>query len=470
MDILDINRHDVLYTNMEVIFVDLIIVRHAKAETVLSKPDGSDFDRTLTNEGVSNIRALSKILKDLTDHQGYKYIKIISSSSERTMQTAGNIAEILNIKDIEANDNLYHGDYYSMLPELISENTEADCIILVGHNPNVYFLTASLCDVKLDFKKGSFACVSLDENQITGKLKYFVSSDIIDSAYSNEDNVVDFKLDKKLSLGLSVEDVKFETDEISDNFYEACEIFKSNFEDPESIHQMRIQIRKLLTLIDFVKHDLTSDSFKHVHKSLRGINTDLSVIRDLDQFIFYLNQADTSDYFKNMAISQRKEHEDDLLYRINTDTFHDVSNILSSLIWINSDEKIKNVDGYIKDLLFEIKKNYKKIFPENQKQIHSVRIMGKKIKNMIEIFPDAISKKILIIGDDTKKFVKCLGNINDYYNCLKILDILYKLSFKPEIDIYENIDEEYKELKCYFKKLTKSEFKKIDKKKLFENN
>lgn len=72
---------------MEVIFVDLIIVRHAKAETVLSKPDGSDFDRTLTNEGVSNIRALSKILKDLTDHQGYKYIKIISSSSERTMQT-----------------------------------------------------------------------------------------------------------------------------------------------------------------------------------------------------------------------------------------------------------------------------------------------------------------------------------------------------------------------------------------------
>lgn len=74
---------------------------------------------------------------------------------------------------------------------LISENTEADCIILVGHNPNVYFLTASLCDVKLDFKKGSFACVSIDENQSTGKLKYFVSSDIIDSAYSNEDNVVD---------------------------------------------------------------------------------------------------------------------------------------------------------------------------------------------------------------------------------------------------------------------------------------
>lgn len=448
--------------------MDLIIVRHGKAETLLAKPDGSDFDRSLTDDGVKKVRALAKIMKEMTDRQGYKYIKIISSTSARTMQTAGNIGDILKIKDVVANDNLYHGDYYSILPDILADNSEADCIILVGHNPNLYFLVASLCEVKLDFKKGSFACISLNDNKTSGNLKYFVSSDMADYIVPDDNKVIDLNSNKKLSLNLNIGDVKSEIYETSSNFYEACENFKVNFEDPESIHQMRIQIRKLLTMLDFVKHDLTSDSYKHVDKSLRGVNADLSIIRDLDQFIFYLNQANTSDYFKNMAILQRKEHEDDLLYRINTDTFHNIENILSSLIWINSDDKIKPVDSYIKNLLLEIKKNRKKICPEKQRQVHSIRLMGKKVKNMIEIFPDAISKKIILIENNVRKFVRCLGNINDYYNSIKILDILYKLSFKPDVEVYENIDMEYNELKLHFKKLAKGEFKKINKKNRLE--
>ncbi|MGB5824534.1 MAG: CHAD domain-containing protein [Proteocatella sp.] len=448
--------------------MDLIIVRHGKAETLLNKPDGSDFDRSLTDDGVSKVRSLAKILKELTGLQGYNYIKIIASTSARTMQTAGNIADILNVKDVTASDKLYHGDYYSILPEIISENSEADCIILVGHSPDVFFLTTSLCEVKLDFKKGSFACISLNDDKTSGNLKYFVSSEMADRIPSQNNNVIDFNLNKKLSLGISVGDVKSEMSEISSIFYEACESFKSNFEDPESIHEMRIHIRRLLSLLDFIQQDLTIDSYKHVNKSLRGVNSDLSIIRDLDQFIFYLNQTDIPDYFKNMAISQRKGHEDELLYRINTDTFHNIENILSSLIWINSDDKMKHIDGYIKDLLLEIQKNRKKICPDKQRQLHSIRIIGKKVKNMIEIFPDAISEKIILMDNDVKKFVRHLGNVNDYYNSIKILDILYKLSFKPEVELYENIDQEYNELKSHFKKLTKDEFKKIGKINRFE--
>lgn len=467
--------------------MDLIIVRHGKAESLLSRPDGSDFDRTLTADGILKVRYLAKLMKKLTESQGYENVKIIASASARTLQTANNIADIFDVKDVTSEDKLYHGDYYSILPELLSENAEADCIIIVGHNPNVYFLTNSLCDVKLDFKKGSFACVSLNDDKISGILKYFVSSDLIehvvlepdDKPHSESDDgannmdlandkVIDFDLNKKISSTISIKDVKSEMYTLSNDFAKGCESFKFNFEDPESIHQMRIKIRQLLSLLDFVKQDLTGYSYKHVSKTLRSINSDLSIIRDLDQLIFYLNQTDVTDYFKNMALAQRKEHEDDLLYRINTDTFHDVDNILSALVWIHPDEKLKHLDGYIRDLLLEIQKNKKKIAPDKQRQLHNIRIVGKKIKNMVEIFPDPISEKTKFMNFDIKKFVKRLGNINDYYNCLKFLDIFYKLSFKSGVDVYKNLDKEYSELKSYFKKLIKNEFKKVNKTKILQ--
>lgn len=262
-------------------------------------------------------------------------------------------------------------------------------------------------------------------------------------------------------MGIDISDIKFEIDEILNDFYLECNKFKENSQDPEVIHQMRLYIRQIITLLDFVKMDLDETSFKQVTSKIRNINSELAIIRDLDQFIAYLYKLDGYDYFKKVSVSQRKDHELDVLYRIKSDAFHNLDEIISQLIWINNDDKIKQVNAYIQDLLLDIKKNKKLISLDDYKHLHSVRIMDKKIKNMFEIFPDAINNKTLLIEKNIFKFVKCLGDINDYHNSLKILDILYKLSFKQDIDNPELIDEEYAELSSSLRKDLNKKFKKI---------
>ncbi len=447
-----------LFLNTGGDILDLIIVRHGRAEDISQKPEGGDFSRALTDEGVIQVRTMAIILNDILKYQNYKLISIVASSSERTMQTAYNIADILKTDEVISYDNLYHGDYFNLIPDIVSSNSDSDCIILVGHNPNVYFLTSSLCDTNLEFKKGSLACIRLNEDCTSGTLKYFISSDMIDKKIKLEGNISDFK--RKANPGIDISDIKFEIDEFADNFYESCEDFKTDPSEPENIHKMRLSIRKILTLVDFSKNDLSDYSFKHVCKSLRSLNSELSIIRDLDQFIFYVHQIANSSHFEKMAISQRKEHENDILYKLNTSTFHDVYDILSSLVWINKNETLKDVNAYIFNLMCKIKKRRKKLCLDNFEKLHNTRLMGKKIKNMIEIFPDGVKDRTLLIEKDIKKIVNILGNINDHNNSLKILEILKKLSTEPDLKINEEISIEYQLLESHFKKLRKDEFRK----------
>lgn len=446
---MDINRHEVL-KNTEVNCLDLIIIRHGKADVL----QNNDFNRNLTKEGIKNIQNLAYILKPLVDSQEYKNIKIFSSSSYRTAQTAENISKILNIKDINLNDNLYHGDYYSMLPKMLSSLDNNDCAIIIGHNPNVFFLTYNLCQIEFDFKKGSLVCLKLNDNMTSGTLKYFISGECakkISNSTSDDYKIINLESNNNL-LGIDISDVKFEIDETINDFYSICDKFKTNFQDQEIIHQMRICIRHLLTLLDFVKLDIEEESFKNVSKKIRNTNTELSIIRDLDQFINYVSKFNSFNYFKKMAISQRKDHETELLYKINSNTFCDLDKIISELIWLSSDNKIKQVDAYIHDLLVLINKNKKQFSINDYEKLHSIRILGKKIKNMIEIFPDAIKNKTILIKTDINKFVKQLGILNDFYNTNKILSILYKLSLKQNLEEFDFIDSEYKYIKEKLKK------------------
>ena len=444
-------------------------MRHGKAENIENSLDNSDFHRNLTPDGIRNIQNLTHILKPLIEAQKYKNIKIFSSSSLRTAQTAEILSKELNISEIILNDNLYHGDYYSMLPKILLDSSDDECVIIVGHNPNVFFLTYNLCKLEFEFKKGSIACIRLNDNPSSGCLKYFISGDCVKKIFEpnlNETKIINIESNNGGFLGIDISDVKFEIDETINDFYSECEKFKTNSNDPEIIHQMRIYIRQLLTLLDFVKLDLNEESFKNASKQIRSINTELAIIRDLDQFINYVDKFDNFKHFKTMAITQRKDHETELLHKINTNEFYNLEQICSELIWTNSNDKIKHVDAYIQDLLISIHKNKKQLNIEDYQKLHSIRIMGKKIKNMIEIFPDAVKNKTILIKDDINKFVKRLGKLNDFYNTSKLLDILYKLSIKQDLSNFEFIESEYKYINEKLKKDSLKKAKKIKRKKM----
>lgn len=447
--------------------MDLILIRHGKAIEPDSNLYSDDFNRPLTEEGVQNTTVMSYLLNTIIKSQDYKNIELISSSSARTAQTSKIIANTLDLDTINLEDSLYHGDYHCALPKLISKFYDSDCIIIVGHNPNLFMLAYNLCGLELEFKKSTIACFRLDENLYSGTLKFFLSGDLSKKTNCIEKNNIQKPL-KNIYLGINVSDVKFEINSLIDNLYFEIDEFKADSENPEKVHNIRLYIRQLLTLLDFVKMDLEEDSYKDFVYKLKSINKELSIIRDMDQFINYIKNFDTAEYFKCVSFNQRKHHESEILYKINSGYFDGLKHLFLNLKWINCDDKLKHPDAYIHDLIIEIKKNDPKVVFNSYDNIHKLRVMGKKIKNVLEIFPDSVRNKTLLMKKDNLKFVKKLGIITDYYNSIKILDILYKLSFTQNFQNPETIDLEYANLDECLRKDLQKKIKKLQKKLLGE--
>ena len=120
-------------------------------------------------------------------------------------------------------------------------------------------------------------------------------------------------------------------------------------------------------------------------------------------------------------------------------------------------------------MIIEIKKNDPNLVFNSYDSIHKLRVVRKKIKNILEIFPDSVRNKTLLMKKDNLKFVKKLGVITDYYNSIKILDILYKFSFTQSFQNPETIDLEYSNLDECLRKDLQKKIKKIKKNYLVNN-
>jgi phosphohistidine phosphatase len=120
----------------------LLVVRHGQAENHLGV-DIPDYVRNLTARGQADVL--------LTAHQVKPYCAagahIISSSANRTLQTAQILAAALDIPHIGAERSLYlaeAGDWFAALAALPDH---IQTVLLVGHNPGISDL-ASICSQK----------------------------------------------------------------------------------------------------------------------------------------------------------------------------------------------------------------------------------------------------------------------------------------------------------------------------------
>jgi phosphohistidine phosphatase len=118
----------------------VIIVRHAK-----SVPYGydDDFNRDLTDRGINDAEKISSRLKEMEIVPDL----VIASPAMRTMHTANIFCQNLgyDINSIRKETDFYEGmttqDFIDLIQEL-PENVQT--IILVGHNPAVYYLAYNL--------------------------------------------------------------------------------------------------------------------------------------------------------------------------------------------------------------------------------------------------------------------------------------------------------------------------------------
>lgn len=107
-------------------------MRHAKSSW--DAPELSDHDRPLNRRGKRDAPRMAQWLFEY----GIIPDRIVSSTAKRARKTAEEIANRCGIAErLELNRELYFGDPESWGELLRDTETEAACVMLVGHNPGL---------------------------------------------------------------------------------------------------------------------------------------------------------------------------------------------------------------------------------------------------------------------------------------------------------------------------------------------
>lgn len=109
----------------------LYILRHAKSDW--SGPGGSDFERGLTGRGGKDARRIGQWLRD-HDHSPDR---IISSPAARAKETLAAVLSQIEKRPVVFEATLYQARLATLLACIRRYKTDAQSLLLLGHNPGL---------------------------------------------------------------------------------------------------------------------------------------------------------------------------------------------------------------------------------------------------------------------------------------------------------------------------------------------
>lgn len=187
--------------------------------------------------------------------------------------------------------------------------------------------------------------------------------------------------------------------------------------DEKSVHQFRVQLRTLRTLLSFIEYDSS------ISKKLRKIHREYSFLRDLDVLINRWQQIKQPNQIQLLThLLNLREQEAHKLQQLNIKA-------KINKVWQSIDQEIIISDDYIDKKMNSWKKKLKKLDGDTYEELHRHRILSKKMRFMIQ--------QLNLKDYDLKKYKKRqeqLGALVDNHVGLNILNSI-------EIDHPELSDE-----------------------------
>lgn len=115
----------------------LFLLRHA-----LTHPagEGGDRERQLTSQGLQDASHLGRVMKE----KNYLPDLILCSPATRTRQTLDQVLESLPRVEAKFEKIIYEGGYAELVKLISAVNDGYQSVLLVGHNPSIHQLAASL--------------------------------------------------------------------------------------------------------------------------------------------------------------------------------------------------------------------------------------------------------------------------------------------------------------------------------------
>ena len=117
----------------------IYLLRHAKSGW--AEPGGRDFDRNLSDAGFAEAELLAETAAD----RNYRPDLVIASTAKRCRQTAEALNRVFSgLVEFRYVDELYNAPAETYL-EILSSTPGIPALMLVGHNPAIEEVFASLC-------------------------------------------------------------------------------------------------------------------------------------------------------------------------------------------------------------------------------------------------------------------------------------------------------------------------------------
>lgn len=124
----------------------LLLIRHAKAEVETNGV--KDVERVLTSEGVRSALKTGVLINE----KGLTIQQLITSSSIRTLMTSEYLAERLPLDEnkVIIREELYLASLRIWLQEINQLDDAMNCVLMVGHNPEISYLIEYLTKENVD--------------------------------------------------------------------------------------------------------------------------------------------------------------------------------------------------------------------------------------------------------------------------------------------------------------------------------
>ncbi|WP_292994450.1 CHAD domain-containing protein [Nitrosomonas sp.] len=207
--------------------------------------------------------------------------------------------------------------------------------------------------------------------------------------------------------------------------------------DTEFLHQFRVNVRKLRSLISLLKQALPTSMLDTLKPRLSSIAGKTNKLRDLDVFILAQDsyramlpanfESGLNELYRLIEKQRKQEKNKVAKYLSSTEYRNDVATCAAELSQSSAFQTpmaSKPVLQAVKKLLL---KRYHKMLAMSaainsqsaDEKIHELRIEFKKLRYLIEFFVDLLPKKRTgKIVSEIKKIQTVLGNYNDY--CIQI--------------------------------------------------
>lgn len=421
-----VGKNSILMKEEYKVRIKLMLIRHGKAEERTESKE--DFDRTLTENGKNEFSEFtSSIQSYLSDEDS---IVVWTSPLIRAKQTAEILTDTLDTNEAVEKEFIPSGDFDQLLNELNTLDN-GSTVICIGHKPHLGNWVEKLIGAPFSFSKGGVAVLQIDLND-------------------EDNNTLIWKNSPKFS------EKDEDTEEVREILLEQVEIMEStylNFSNnpykPKTTHKIRVSMRTMRALLNFLKPVIGKIIYKEINDELKEAANLLEDLREIDVLIKECSKvafenprliSNYADIFSELRIERRRI--------LRSATSKTTNQKLKSTIEFTR-EKIESLPLYLENsskknwqkMLTErlkkkkkkVKKGYSKLDISDSAQSHELRKDAKKLRYSADAFDKLTTKNGQKIHDNAEDIQDELGNIRDHYINSKLLKELAEETDKEDL-------------------------------------